>query len=403
MPQWTLSEDGVVIDQGTLAPLDLAPGASAELTLPYKVVSPKPGCEYFVQLSFALAKPEIWAKAGYTIATQQFELPVLTTGKRMFVQASGSVRLTQDDKTITVQNDRFSLVFSKAQGTISQITRDGTAMLVEGGGPRLYLWRAPHRNDDVWASKAWDKYGINALQTTVKEMKATQVSDTTVRVEATLLDQGEQGWSATHAAVYTITSDGSIAVKNSFTPAGERIPLARIGVRLKLNKTYDRFTYLGRGPMENYLDRDRGSDVGLYSSSVQEQLTPYPKPMEAGNHEDTRWAALGGRNLPTFMAVSDDKLMQVSALPLTDEQLDKPAHAVDLPPSTSTVVTLDARTLGVGSNSCGPRPLPQYMVWSDQTDFSYVLRLLPAGDRNYTEAGRLAVPSTPSSALTNRR
>ena len=146
-------------------------------------------------------------------------------------------------------------------------------------------------------------------------------------------------------------------MKNNFVPAGEKIPLARIGVRLMLNKSLDHFTYLGRGPMENYSDRDRGSDVGLYSSSVEEQLTPYPKPMEAGNHEDIRWAALGGAGLPTLLAVSDGKLMQVSALPLMDEQLEAPAHAEDLPPSNSTVLTLDTKTLGVGSNSCGPEAL----------------------------------------------
>jgi beta-galactosidase len=279
-------------------------------------------------------------------------------------------------------------VFDKVLGTISQISRDGKDMLVEGGGPKLYLWRAPHRNDDQWASRAWDKYGVNALQTTVKSIQATQLSDSSVRVEATLQEQGHEGWSATHTASYTVAGNGSIAVKNNFVPTGERIPLARIGVRMMLNKSYDHFTYFGRGPMENYSDRDRGSDVAQYSSSVQAQLTPYPKPMEAGNHEDTRWAALGGNNLPTLMAVSDGKVLQVSALPLTDEQLDGPAHSVDLPPSTATVVTLDTRTLGVGSNSCGPKPLPQYVVWSDPTEFSYVLRLLPAGDHNYADAGR---------------
>jgi beta-galactosidase len=403
VPHWTLTEDGVLMQEGTLPPLDLAPGTSTELTLPYKIESPKPGREYFVQLSFQLAKPEIWAKAGYVIATQQFELSEPSTAKMMLAQSRGALKLAQDDKTITVQGDRFSIVFRKAQGTISQITRDGTTMLVEGEGPKLYLWRAPHRNDDVWASKAWDKYGINSLQTTVKDIKATQLSDASVLVEATLLEQGHEGWSATDTAAYTITGDGAIAVKNSFVPRGERIPLARIGVRLMLNKSYDHFTYLGRGPMENYSDRDRGSDVGLYSSSIQDQLTPYPKPMEAGNHEDTRWAALEGRNLPTLMALSDGKLLQVSALPLTDEQLDGPAHSVDLPPSYATVLTLDTRTLGVGSNSCGPRPLEQYIVWSDPTEFSYVLRLLPAGDRNYVDAGRMAVPEGATPALQSQK
>jgi beta-galactosidase len=262
---------------------------------------------------------------------------------------------------------------------------------VDGGGPKLYLWRAPHRNDDQWASKAWDTYAINSLQTTVKNLKATRLSDSSILVEATLLEQGLQGWSVTFTTAYTIAGDGSIAVKNNFVPAGERIPLARIGVRMLLNKSLDRFTYLGRGPMENYSDRDRGSDVGLYSSSVRDQLTPYPKPMEAGNHEDIRWATLGGAGLPTLMAVSDGKLLQVSALPLMDEQLEAPAHSEDLPPSSSTVLTLDTKTLGVGSNSCGPKPLPQYMVWSDPTEFSYVLRLLPVGDHNVSDAARTPV------------
>jgi beta-galactosidase len=403
VPHWTLSEDGVTIDQGMLAPIDLAPGASTEVTLPGKLASARPGREYFLQLSFELAKPEIWAKAGYEVATQQFELAAVPTARTKFAQTTGALSLRQDDRSITVEGDRFSVAFDKLDGTISQITRGGAALLVDKGGPKLYLWRAPHRNDDQWASKAWDTYAINSLQTTVKELKATRLSDSSILVEATLLEQGHLGWSVTFTSAYTIAGDGSIAVKNKFVPAGERIPLARIGVRMTLNKSLDRFTYLGREPMENYSDRDRGSDVGLYSSSVEEQLTPYPKPMEAGNHEDIRWAALGGAGLPTLMAVSDGKLLQVSALPLMDEQLEAPAHSEDLPPSTSTVVTLDTKTLGVGSNSCGPKPLPQYMVWSDPTEFSYVLRLLPAGDHNLSDAARTPVYGGSSSTLDGQK
>ncbi len=405
-PHWTLSEDGVMIDEGTLAPIDLAPGASKEVTLPFKITSAKPGREYFVQLSFELAKPQIWAKAGYEVATQQFVLPspvIRMSAEAADAQSADALSLRQDETSITVEGDRFSVVFDKLQGTISQMSRGGAALLVDGGGPKLYLWRAPHRNDDEWAAKAWDTYAINSLKTTVKELKATRLSDSSILVQATLLEQGQQGWSATFTSAYTIAGDGAIAVKNNFVSAGERIPLARIGVRMLLSKSLNHFSYLGRGPMENYSDRDRGSDVGLYSSSVLEQLTPYPKPMEAGNHEDVRWAALGGAGLPTLMAVSEGKLLQVSALPQMDEQLDGPAHSEDLPPSISTVLTLDTKTLGVGSNSCGPKPLPQYMVWSDPTEFSYVLRLLPAGDRNLSDAARTPVYAASSSTLESQR
>ncbi len=389
---WTLSEDGVPVDQGDLSSLDLAPGASTEITIPYKKVAAKPAREYFLQISFNLATPEIWAKQGYEVATAQFVLPVEKTLETS-IAAKSNLSFTEDANQIQVTGEKFSVSFDKAQGLISQITRDQLSLLAQGGGPKLYLWRAPHRNDDVWASKEWDTYGINTLQPNVVSIKASQLSPTAVRVESVIVEKGQAGWSATHKAVYTVSGDGSILVKNSFTPEGPRIPLARVGVRLMLDKRYDQFTYLGRGPMENYSDRDRGSDVGLYSSSVREQLTPYSKPMEAGNHEDTRWVALAGKGLPPLMAVSVGNLMQVSALPYTDEQLDREAYSVDLPPTSATVLTLDARTLGVGSNSCGPRPLDRYVIWSDPSEFTYLLRVLPAGRQDYSSAGRIAVAS----------
>jgi beta-galactosidase len=382
--QWSVSEDGVEIDKGTMPALDLAPGATAEVHVPFKAIAPKPGREYFLQISFVLAKPELWAKSGYEVATAQFKLPFGKPAEALTVKASGKVSFSEDAKQITVQGDRFSVAFDKTQGAISQITRDQMPMLVPGGGPKLHLWRAPHQKDDIWAYDEWVKYGVNKLQTKVLAINAVQLAPTSVRVEAAVQLQGLNGWSATHKAVYTVNGDGSIQVKNAFAAEGARIPLARIGVRLLLDKRYDRFTYLGRGPMENYSDRDRGSDVGLFTSTVREQLTPYSKPMEAGNHEDIRWAALGGNGLPGLLAVSEGKLMQAAALPYTDEQLSSVEYSVNLPPSTATVLMLATRTLGVGSSSCGPRPLEKYAVWSDPTKFSYQLRLLPAGQKDYT-------------------
>ena len=213
-----------------------------------------------------------------------------------------------------------------------------------------------------------------------------------MRVEAVIKAEGKRGFSVTHSALYTVYGDGSIAVDNAVMPEGRRIPLARLGVRLLLDKGLDQFTYLGRGPMENYADRKRGFDVGLYRSSVREQMTPYAKPMECGNHEDVRWAALSGKGLPTLMAQADGGSLQVSALPYTDEVMTPIEYTIDLPKSTNTVLILAARTLGVGSAGCGPRPLDQYIVWSEPAAFSYALRLLPAGQKELPAIGRLPAP-----------
>jgi beta-galactosidase len=92
------------------------------------------------------------------------------------------------------------------------------------------------------------------------------------------------------------------------------------------------------------------------------------------------------------MVQADESDLQVSALPYTDEVMMPVEYSVDLPESASTVVNVSARTLGVGSNGCGPRPLDQYMLWSTPESFSYLIRLLPAAQNNLPAIGRLAAP-----------
>ena len=384
---WTVTEDGKAIQRGSLAASKTAPGGTASVTAAFRKIAPKPGAQYFLQLSYALPRDTVWAKAGYEIANAQFQLPVEAPAITANPATMKPVKLAEDANAITVTGEGFSVTFDKAAGAISQMTRDGVALLAAGGGPRMHFYRAPHRNDDNWAERDWTQAGLDALQFKTVSIKAEQAGPAAVRVNAVVTGEGKNGWAATHTAVYTVQGDGSVAVENNFAFQGKRIPLARLGVRLMVDKGLDRFTYLGRGPMESYADRKRGFDIGLYSSTVKEQLTPYAKPMEAGNHEDVTWAALEGAGLPALLARTDGR-MQVSALPYTDERMAPPEYSVDLPASNATALILAAKTLGVGSASCGPRPLPQYIVWSDPGGFRYTLRLLARGQRDLAAAAR---------------
>ncbi|HEV2695212.1 MAG TPA: glycoside hydrolase family 2 TIM barrel-domain containing protein [Verrucomicrobiae bacterium] len=389
---WTLSEDGAVIDKGSLRTLNLAPGAEKSVAIGMRKFTPQPGARYDLRISFTLRQEELWAKAGYEVAAEQFKLPDQSCAMTANPATLPAVHLQEGDSVITVTGTSFSVTFDKTTGTISQLMRDGENLLISGGGPRLNLWRAPHQKDDMWAYKSWHNSGLDDLQWTVKLISATPVSDSAVRVETIVKGIGKNQFSIIHSANYTVYGDGSIVVDNAVLPQGGKIALARMGVRLQLDKAFHDFTYLGRGPMENYSDRKRGSDVGLYSSTVKEQMTPYAKPMECGNHEDVYWAALSGENLPTLMVQADESNLQVSALPYTDEAMMPVEYSIDLPPSTSTVVNVATHTLGVGSNGCGPRPLEPYMVWSTPEKFSYVLRLLPLGKNDLSVTGRLAAP-----------
>ena len=389
---WTLSEDGQEIDHGTLPKLKLAPGGEQVVDIHPRKFSPKPGAEYMVRVSFALAHDEKWAKAGYEMAAEQFNLPVKVPAFASDVQAMPPLHVDDKAESIAIRGEGFAVSFSKTEGTISELSRNGKNLLLPGGGPKLQLWRAPHRNDDMWAYKSWQTYGLDHLAAKIESIKVEQPAPSTVRVDGVIQESGQNGFGVKHAATYTVYGDGSVAVDNVVNPQGRRIPLARLGVRLQLVKALDEFTYYGRGPAENYSDRKQGSDVGIYSSTVSEQMTPYAKPMECGNHEDVRWAGFSGKGLPTLMVQADDNNLQVSALPYTDEIMTPVEYSVDLPPSTGTVLTVASRTLGVGSASCGPRPLEQDIVWSDPAVFSYVLRLLPGGKNDFTATARMALP-----------
>ena len=97
--------------------------------------------------------------------------------------------------------------------------------------------------------------------------------------------------------------------------------------------------------------------------------------MECGNHEDVRWAALHTYSGSTLGVTATGGLLQVSALPYADEQLEKTEYRIDLPPVTATTLVICQKTMGVGSNSCGPRPLEECVVRSKTTEFGYDLRL----------------------------
>ena len=391
--EWSVIGDGTEVGHGALPKLAIAPGAEQTVTLPLPSIVAKPGVEYFMRVSFKLEHDELWAKAGHEIAWQQLKLPASVPAPVADAGSMKPVTFKQDVSAIAVSGSGFAVTFDKATGFISSLERDGKNLLPANGGPRLHLWRAAHRTDDMWAFNDWKRYGLIEPQWKVVSLAAQQVGPAAVRVTASLELAGQGGLQISHTAAYTIFGDGSVAVDNSVIPQGKKIPFARLGVRLLLDPALDQFAYLGRGPMENYADRKRGSDVGLYASTVRGNMTPYAKPMECGNHEDVRWAAVSGKGLPGLMAQAEaGGVLQAGVLPYTDEQMDPVEYTVDLPPSAASVLVIATHTTGVGSNGCGPRPADEYIVWSTPATFSYVLRLLPAG-ADLPQSGRVQAPA----------
>ena len=371
---WNLSESGKTIAIGAITVPVIKPGSEASITVPFNISKVTEGAEYFLRISFELVEDKIWAKKGFELVSEQFKMPIQTVAAAPLT-STGKLSMEQNAKEVIISGKDFRIVFSKTAGTFSSIERNGQNILLKDGGPMLHLWRAPHRNDDGWADRSWVSSGLRELKWTTQEVSAKQKTNTTVDISVKLFAEGKNNFTVNHDVVYTITGDGLITASNSVSSSNPKQVVARMGVRMFLEKQFDQVEYFGRGPMENYSDRKRGFDIGLYMSSVKDQLTPYEKPMEAGNHEDVRWALVKNNAGAGLKAISDTSLLQVSMLPYSDEEMENVEFRIDLPQSKSTVFCIGYKTLGVGSASCGPRPLPQYVVYAAPTKFVYKLQI----------------------------
>ena len=78
--------------------------------------------------------------------------------------------------------------------------------------------------------------------------------------------------------------------------------------------------YFGRGPEENYCDRNNGTLVGHYKSTAEQQYVPYVRPQENGHKTETRWLALTDKNGKGLLFIADSNFMEfnVSRNPIED-------------------------------------------------------------------------------------
>jgi len=187
-----------------------------------------------------------------------------------------------------------------------------------------------------------------------------------------------------YRVVYEVYGSGDIVIEASMEPSGNPPELPRFGMQMAIPGRYSMMTYLGRGPHENYWDRNTGAAVGLYSGSVENQLHVYTRPQESSNRTDVRWLMLSDSNGSGLLAVGSP-VLSVSAWPYSMEDLEKAMHIHELPRRDFLTLNLDYRQMGVGGDdSWGARPHPEYTL--PARPYSYRFRLKPyskdMGDAN---------------------
>ncbi|MFJ5557200.1 glycoside hydrolase family 2 TIM barrel-domain containing protein [Streptomyces sp. NPDC093250] len=380
--RWELVADGEVVRRGRLTrdQLDVPPRSGKEISLPVRLPeNPDPGTEYFLQLSFTTRETTKWAKAGFEVARHQLPLDAATPAVTP-VPLSRIPALRHEDRhdDIRITGRDFSVTVDRSSGTLTSYEANGTRLITSGPVPNF--WRAPTDNDrgngQHLRNQTWRDAGARRKVTdvTVRPLDDRAVE---IKVAGTLPTTVESTWSTT----YTVFGNGEIKVDNTLHPGAPNLPyIPEVGTLLFLPRRLDRLHYYGRGPEENHWDRNTGTDVGLYSSTVADQWTPYIRPQENGNKTDVRWAALtdrGGRGL----LVSGEPLLEINASHFTPEDLSAGVrHDYQLTPRDAVVLRVNHRQMGVGGdNSWGAHTHDEFKLFADR-DYAYTYRLRPLTD-----------------------
>ncbi|MET7680700.1 glycoside hydrolase family 2 TIM barrel-domain containing protein [Streptomyces sp. NPDC005423] len=356
---WSCQVDGETVGSGALAVPALGPGESADVKLPELPAPGRPGSETGWTVRALLAEDTSWAPKGHLVAWGQFPF-----SRRELTTVAATVGPVREDRLITLG----PAAFDARTGALQRI---GPVDVI---GPRLDVWRAPTDNDDgaAWQTDVrfgplWRTLGLHRMR---HRLDALEVSSTALTVRTRVAPAAREVGLAT---VYRWTCDGErLRLTVSVTPEGDwTVPLPRLGVRLGLPGAADRVRWFGGGPGEAYPDTAAASMLGRWESTVDELQTPYVRPQENGARGDVRWAEVGG------LRIDGDPEFWFTARRWTTEQLDAARHRTDLVPGDTVWVNLDHGQHGIGSQSCGPAPLPKYFLDAEPAAFSFVFSTAP--------------------------
>ena len=385
---WSLEEDGVETQNGTIADLDVPAQQTRNFTIPYDKSKIK-GKEVFLNIDFRLKEAEPLLTAGQVMAYAQ--LPVVTKQacsgdcSKMLAQGHGKKKMklaAKKNNVVAVTTPNLTFKIDRSTGLISEYAYNGKSLLGEGGTLKPNFWRAPTDND-MGAGlqkkfKAWKNPQMNLKNIDVKKDKKT--NSVTI---LTSFDMPEvQGQMDITYVVFANT--GAVKVTEDFkaTEGAKVSDMFRFGMLMQMPYTMEKSNYYGRGPIENYSDRKDCMRIGVYTDDADNQYFPYIRPQESGTKSDIRWwkqtdaTGLG-------LQVKSCTPFYASAIHFDTEELDdgddkEQRHSFDLKKSKFTNLFLDSAHMGVGGeNSWGAWPLEKYRVHYGNKTFTFTL--IPQG------------------------
>lgn len=378
--QWEVINNGRSVRTGIVENLDVAP----RQTVSYKIDFGKldESGEWLLNVKYIQKTSENLVPAGHVVAKNQIVLKSYDASDMKFeniaeknIPVIAPVANDENVNCLEVSGETFNIQFNKQSGFMDSYCVNGTQMINEGAQLTPNFWRAPTDND--YGAGLQNKYAVwKNPEIKLVSMKHESVNDMIV-VSA---EYDIASVSAKLYLTYTINNQGAVKVTQKMVAdkSAKVSDMFRFGMQMPMPESFENIVYYGRGPVENYIDRNHSTDIGIYSQTVTEQFYPYIRPQENGTKTDIRWWKLFNEEGKGLMFVAE-KPFSASALHYTMESLDDGSeknqrHSNEVVPSNLTNLLIDKVQQGLACvDSWGAIPRPEYRIPYDDYKFTFIM------------------------------
>lgn len=367
--QYEIFADGIQVRAGEVD-INVAPLETKNIALGFKLDEMKEKGELILTIRLLTKESTNWAEAGHEVAFEQF---ILREG--VFENQNpqlGSFNIEEGTADLVISGGNFNVLFHKETGDLASYQFAGEELLKSALRPNY--WRAMTDNDRGsqldQRSATWREAGMNRkLQSFTFETTENQI----------VVSVKHQLPTATKSLVdvkYTINSFGEIVVDSNLIPGANLPEIPEVGMLFTMDAKFDNIEWYGKGPLENYWDKNKSAKIGLYQGKVKDQYVPYLKPQECGNKTEVRWATVTDKR-GVGLKITGLPTVEVNVLPYLPIELEEASHQYKLPESDKTVVRVNLKQMGVGGDdSWGQKTHPEFTLYADQT-YHYQFNLKP--------------------------
>lgn len=348
--RYEITDINGVVSAGTVD-FSVGPMGSTEVTINGAGISDR---EAYIRFIFAAKRDTSFCKKGYELCFDQVTLCDGAEQPRAAV--CGNVTINDEPLSATISAGNTVYRFNKRRSAFDSICVDGQEILDRELS--FNFFRAPVDNDVMKG----DWYRLHLNDFTAKNYGVT-VNKTDHGAEITL--RQSFGWSihqpfARMDATYIISADGALDIRCSAEMSDKVEFLPRFGIRMFLPEQFRKIEYFGYGPYESYIDKHRASYIGRFSADIAELHEDYIRPQENGSHFGCKYMTVSDGKIS--VKFTSDSAFSFSASEYTEEELAQKRHNFELEKCGSSVVCVDGRMAGVGSNSCGPALAEKYRL-----------------------------------------